>query len=935
MGFKNSILILVAILLVSINSGCSKGSDPINAPQEEPGLNQGEIIANAQSNRYVLGIWTASVSPDGTSIEAVPNRTSDFLLNINAFLEKAPGSFFFEDIDASKYFDTGRLDVTISMHHPLPGYSEYGIFDTWFVFLHHGADTLNYQNLSYADETGFDSAVVLNPDGFTRWYNFTEFDGMGIPILGYYPGQFANLPDPSAKINPYKIYSDGLEATDDYHTWITTPGNADNRGIFTASMQVNSRRFEIQFPMIAGKPLLLFQYAVITNWEPGDPTLTGSPTMYDPFDFPTNANVEEPFFIRTATDSSDLYYVDPVSNGGTFRADIEVFDWQGGIVGGLGVPNEIESIIIEADFIPGGTYQFTQTELSAVAIPASENSSVFQVEIMNCTPQSSADAGFWVIVEAGGLLGDTYYQGFDVGYPEGVPRASFLNSVVTVAGDALYTIELTSPNGGEAWEVGSHHDITWQTTGYSGLIKLEYSKDGFVSDINEITAGTDDDGTFDWEIPDDQSDTVRVRATLVGAPSMYDESDADFSIVSHYIYVDDSNVSGIEDGTQTYPYNTIQEGVDAATAGYEVWVDDSGNAYTEQVIMATDTILRSMNWDETDGGNRAYIDPPDDPNHRSVDFNGVDNAFLDGFKIGFGGLIEWSMNTQMLRINGGSNNTVQDCLFTGLTDHWGVYPIIITDASDVTIANCRIASIDRGASESGCSNFRGIYADTCPNLNILNNIFADIRSTEDETSKGIEIVYIIGSTNPVVKNNLIHHIIPHAGVGSMGAVLMEGFHFENCYGVEIANNTADRMDSSDAYFINQCFAYVFKECSGVEFTNNIATRIYSSGFPNPLARGVSAFTGDSVVCDYTDIYDIGPGSNGTNYYGDASPGIGAISANPDYIDPDNEEYDISPTSPAQNGDPGFDDWDDAPGDGSRMGCHGGQGGEFVGLLTPE
>jgi hypothetical protein len=93
------------------------------------------------------------------------------------------------------------------------------------------------------------------------------------------------------------------------------------------------------------------------------------------------------------------------------------------------------------------------------------------------------------------------------------------------------TIELTSPNGGEIWNVNSHHNITWTTTLYTGNIKLEYSKDNFIADVHTIIDSTSDSGTLDWQVPDDESTTVKVRAILESAPSVHDDSDADFTIL--------------------------------------------------------------------------------------------------------------------------------------------------------------------------------------------------------------------------------------------------------------------------------------------------------------------------------------------------------------------------------------------------------------------
>ncbi|MFH1675599.1 MAG: hypothetical protein ABIC40_01150 [bacterium] len=64
------------------------------------------------------------------------------------------------------------------------------------------------------------------------------------------------------------------------------------------------------------------------------------------------------------------------------------------------------------------------------------------------------------------------------------------------------------------------------------MVDLYYSKDNFVSDNNLIVEGVAvEDESYDWFIPPDLSDTVRVKAIPDGFPSGYDISDDDFAIV--------------------------------------------------------------------------------------------------------------------------------------------------------------------------------------------------------------------------------------------------------------------------------------------------------------------------------------------------------------------------------------------------------------------
>jgi len=426
-GFR---LILFASALLFI-FGCSGSGNPT-----VPGA---DTIVSAESqiftgdNRVLWGFWDCFVNPDAT-IDIVPMHGATFTANVNQLLEGSNGNLLIQNLDTGDYPTEGRLDCTVSLRHPLPGLDMYNGFDVWGVFMHNGSTPLVYDDLHYSDGSGDDEARLLNPDGYTRWFNYPEFNGAGVPILKFWPGKLSDLPNPYATLNPYKIFADGLDTYDDFHDWINTPGNSENRGIFSAG-HVNSRRYELKFPMPGGNPVLEFQYAVIATWEPGDPTLTGNPEIYEPFDFPPAANCEEAFFLDVSTVGSDLFFVDSSSNGGNFRAGVEVFDWQGGTVAGNGVPNEVESIIIESDFVVGGTYKITHPELDLIALPSTADSSVFQVEITGCAPQAAGPSGLWIIVEAAGEHGETYDQDFPTPYPDDARRAAFLPSSVDVSSE--------------------------------------------------------------------------------------------------------------------------------------------------------------------------------------------------------------------------------------------------------------------------------------------------------------------------------------------------------------------------------------------------------------------------------------------------------------------------------------------------------------------
>jgi len=109
-------------------------------------------------------------------------------------------------------------------------------------------------------------------------------------------------------------------------------------------------------------------------------------------------------------------------------------------------------------------------------------------------------------------------------------------------GALLYaqTIEVTSPNGGETWLIGSTHSITWTTAGEVGNVKIEYSGDNG-SNWTEIIASTENDGTYAWTTPAISSANYLVR---IG------ESDGDPIDAGNAVFTVSEGISGrVTDGS--------------------------------------------------------------------------------------------------------------------------------------------------------------------------------------------------------------------------------------------------------------------------------------------------------------------------------------------------------------------------------------------------
>jgi hypothetical protein len=102
--------------------------------------------------------------------------------------------------------------------------------------------------------------------------------------------------------------------------------------------------------------------------------------------------------------------------------------------------------------------------------------------------------------------------------------------VFTINSGATESITVTSPNGGENWNGGTSHNITWTSIGTIANVKIEYSTNNGSNWTTE-TASTPDDGSYSWTIPVTSSTQclVRLSDAVDGMPS--DTSDGVFSII--------------------------------------------------------------------------------------------------------------------------------------------------------------------------------------------------------------------------------------------------------------------------------------------------------------------------------------------------------------------------------------------------------------------
>ena len=90
-------------------------------------------------------------------------------------------------------------------------------------------------------------------------------------------------------------------------------------------------------------------------------------------------------------------------------------------------------------------------------------------------------------------------------------------------------VNVTAPNGGEIWYIGSSYAATWTTTGAIGNVKIEYSTNGG-SSYATIISSTPNDGSHSWTVPNTPSTSCLVKISDASNAAISDVSNAAFII---------------------------------------------------------------------------------------------------------------------------------------------------------------------------------------------------------------------------------------------------------------------------------------------------------------------------------------------------------------------------------------------------------------------
>jgi hypothetical protein len=380
------VLLCITLVVFLVSLGCSSGNNSlITADDFKPRL--------PNSSHSLWGLWQFAADPERGKLEITQLRSGEFHLNALPFLEPPPlVNLTLESLE----FNGDIIEADVGLRHPFLGLCEFTGFDVCGILITNGSIA------GFTDSglrmSGEGDTRLLNPDGYSRWWNPSEFPS-NAGIFGYTDGLLGtpdSFADYNSTLNAYKYFCDDLDDPGDPLSEVTL----ERRGMFSAG-QKNIRHYTIEL----GTGGLIFNYAVDACWE----FPQGSPPWVVPDDFGSEANRVEAWNI-SITETNNTLWNDGSNNGGDLSLQVDVYDW---------FSVEMNVVRVES---PGN---FAMIE-SATPTGGGAGYSTYEIEIIDATPgEESIELLFSIVSEE---------EDFG-GYINGVNTTAYFTYMAHVSGE--------------------------------------------------------------------------------------------------------------------------------------------------------------------------------------------------------------------------------------------------------------------------------------------------------------------------------------------------------------------------------------------------------------------------------------------------------------------------------------------------------------------
>jgi outer membrane protein assembly factor BamB len=447
---NRSVTVFSLLLLLTVFTlACGHSFEPASPQISNPEL-QSASVDIIEPGHSLLGYYSVAINPSTLQATVIPIRTTSWHLNAVKFLEpSSSGSLIsFSNLAISGH----QVDIDVTIKHPFPGMPYYAGFDVKGIAIG-SADVIDPNDETRVWAGGPDGLRLMNADGWTRWWNPSEFPDNG-KVFSYRDG-VAGIPAAvggyNARLSGYKVFASALEKNDPITKLLAFPLTHPNgRATFPAG-SIATRHYCLVFPGNAsGGPDLLFNYAVDACHGFADGYKVGDPIEV-PDGFPPDANQLEPFILDTNIKTNTLYLLPGGCMGGVLEFDIRVSDWQA-LLAGTPVSQQVSSVTLTSPSLFVG---MRTPELISDSTP-SYPWATYRMKLDGLTPDSSLDQQIMVTV----ISSEGDYQPKVSSYQGSSPLASYFLVRVPISstgpiGSSGFQINALSP-----WPIsgGNHHN---------------------------------------------------------------------------------------------------------------------------------------------------------------------------------------------------------------------------------------------------------------------------------------------------------------------------------------------------------------------------------------------------------------------------------------------------------------------------------------------